>query len=213
VNPHSLARHLQVNRYGLFLLTGAVRPAPGLPVVPREGYRLESFRDPNTRVRIPMLSAAVSAEKLLELFLDLLEPLGELVHVVLETSHDTGGDAHLDLQRSHIDRPVLASHFCEFEDLLLNDGFTGVGVIAADRHVEVQLDEHKQVYVYGRDLVPFRRIFRWYGMQRIDDLTLLSEAEHLHHGEPWHAADFRQLCYRIGAGDLESVLSDEGWAG
>src|SRR5262249_53893692 len=149
----------------------AVRPAPHLPVVPREGYRLESFRDPNTRVRIPMLSAAVSAEKLLELFLDLLEPLGDEVHVVLESSHDTDGDEHVDLRRSHIDRPVLASHLCEFEDLLVNDGFTGVGVIAADRRVEVQLDEHKQVYIYGRDLGPFRRVLRWYGLRRVQDLT------------------------------------------
>jgi hypothetical protein len=209
-----LSRHLQVNRYGLFLLTGAVRPAAHLPVVPREGYRLESFRDPNTRVRIPMLSAAVSAEKLLELFLDLLAPLGDVVHVVLETSHESDGDTHLDLRRSHIDRPVLASHLCEFEDLVLNDGFTGVGVIAPDRRVEVQLDEHKQVYIYGRDLTPFRRVLRWYGVRRVDGLELLSEAEHLHHGLEHHAEAFRELCYRIGAGDLESVLSDDGtWQG
>jgi hypothetical protein len=161
-----------------------------------------------------MLSAAVSAEKLLELLLDLMEPLGDEVHVVVESSHETAGDDHVDLRRSHIDRPVLASHLCDFEDLLVNDGYTGIGVIASDRRVEVQLDEHKQIYIYGRDLAPFRRVLRWYGVRRVDGLTLLSEAEHLHHGQPQHAEEFRQLCFRIGAGDLESVFSDEGgWQG
>ena len=206
---HSLATHLNVNRYGNFLLTDAVRPGRTVPIVPREGFRIESFREPLTRVRIPFLSASVSADKLFDLFLDLLDPLGEMVHVIFESSHASRDDDHEDLRRGHIDLPVLKSHLCDYEDLLLNDGCTGVAAVASRKMAEVQLDEHKQIYIYGRKLLPYRKIFRHYGVKRIDDLQLLSESEHLHHSTRGYAEEFRRLCCQVGAGDLESVLSDE----
>jgi hypothetical protein len=202
-----LLTHIRLNPSGNFNLTGACRPDPNKPTELREGYRLERFRDPVSRARIPMLASAVSAEHLFDVFLDLLTPIGESAHVVLETSHDSIGDYHEDLRRGGIDLPVLCSHFCDHEDLLLNDGCTGVAVVAPGRPVEVQFDEHKLLYVYAHDLKPFRKILR-----RHDDLKLVAESEHLHHTTLEHAEEFRQLCYQIGAGDFESVLSDEsGW--
>src|SRR5207253_1888634 len=124
VNSDRLATHLQIDRYGDFTLTDAIRPGAAVPVRPREGYRVEVYRDQKAKFRLPMLSAAVSAERLFDVFLALLEPLGEDVHVVLESSHEGNTDSHTDLRRNHIDLPVLASHFCEFEDLLTNDGCT-----------------------------------------------------------------------------------------
>lgn len=209
-----LATHARLNRYGSFSLTAAIRPTPDVPAVPAEGYRLERFRDPVSRRRIPMLAAAVSAEHLFEVFLDLLGPLGETVHVVLESSHESTGDYHEDLRRGEIDLPVLASHFCDSEELLLNDGCTGVAVVAQGRPVEVQFDEHKLLYVYAHDLKPFRRVLRAHGVRRDDSLRLIAESEHLHYTTPDFAEEFRQLCCRVGAGDFESVLSDEnGWLG
>ena len=117
MNSDRLAAHLQIDRYGDFTLTDAIRPGAAVPVFPREGYRLEVYRD--AKFRLPMLSAAVSAERLFDTFLALLEPLGEDVHVVLESSHEGNSDSHTDLRRNHIDMPVLASHFCEFKDLPL----------------------------------------------------------------------------------------------
>lgn len=182
--------------------------------MPREGYRLEKFRDPASRRRTPMLAAAISSEHLFEVFLDLLEPLGDLVHVVLETSHDNVDDYHHDLRRSDIDMPVLASHLCGFEDLLLNDGCTGIAVVAHDEPVEVQFDEHKLLFVYARDLKPFRRILRSHGIRRRDGMPLIAEFEHLHCTNAGKAEEFQRLCCQIGAGDLDSVYSDEsGWRG
>jgi hypothetical protein len=86
--------HLRQNRYGNFLLTDAVRPGPAVPVVPAEGYRISRFRDAETRLCLPVLGAAVSADKLFDVFLDLLRPLGERVHAILETSHTSGADFH-----------------------------------------------------------------------------------------------------------------------
>lgn len=204
--------HLRHDRFGKFSLTEAVRPSAKIPIVPTEGYRLERFRDPVSRRRIPMLAASVSSEHLFEVFLELLRPLGETVHVMLETSHDFVSDCHEDHHRGEIDMPVLASHFCDFEDLLVNDGCTGVAVIADGRPIEVQFDEHKLLFVYAYDLKPFRRILRSHGVRRHEVLPLIAETEHLHHSTEEYAEEFRQLCCRVGAGGMESVLSDEnGW--
>lgn len=208
-----LAKQLRPTFHGMLGLTDAVRPNQQVPRVLSEGYRLEKFRDPLSRQRIPMLAAAVSAERLFEVFLDLLAPLGETLNAVLETSHDFTDDFHLDLRRSDIDAPVLSSHLYDFEDLLLNDGCTGIAVLAQDLPIEVQLDEHKLIYVYARDLKPFRRILRAHGIQRDDRMHLIAEAEHIHHSSPDYAEEFRQLACRIGADDFESVLSDESESG
>ena len=210
MNPDRLATHLSINSYGSFSLTDAIRPGPGLPIRPRQGYRIEVYRDRRARLRLPMLSAAVSAERLFDTFLALLEPLGEMVHVVLESSHSTDADGHTDLRRSDIDRPVLASHFCEFEELLTHDGCTGVAVLADRVPMEVQFDEHKLLHVYAPDLKPFRRVLRAHGVRRRKLLPLISEAEHLHHTTEGFADEFRQLALRVGVGDFDHVFSDEG---
>lgn len=211
MNSERLANHLQVNRYGDFMLTDAVRPGPGVPIRPRQGYRVEIYRDRAAKLRLPMLSAAVSAELLFETFLALIEPVGDVVHVVLESSHGGSTDNHRDLRRNHIDGPVLASHFCEFEELLTHDGCTGVAVLAHKKPIEVQFDEHKLFHIYAPDLKPFRRVLRSLGVRRRKILPLISEAEHLHHSTDEQAEAFRQLCLRVGVGDFDRVFSDESW--
>jgi hypothetical protein len=210
VNSDRLATHLYTTRYGEFNLTDAIRPAPDVPVRPREGYRVDIFRDRRAKLRLPMLSASVSAERLFDTFLALLEPLGEVVHVVLESSHGAALDHHSDLRRDHIDRPVLASYLCDFEELLTHDGCTGVAVMATGRPIEVQFDEHKLFHVYAPNLAPFRRALRQAGVRRQRLLPLISEAEHLHHTTEEYAEEFRQLAMRLGVGDFDRVFSDEG---
>jgi len=201
VNSEKLAAHLRVDRYGDFLLTPAIRPALHVPVVPREGYRLDVYKDAAIGLNVPVLAAAVSREKLFDVFLELLQPLGAAVDVVLETSHHTEGAAHRDLFREHIDLPVLMSHFCEFEDLLLNDGCTGVAVISTNEPMELQFDEHKLLVVYARDLRPFEALVRGFGILRDDGLRLITEGEHLHSTDPQHQERFEQLCCRVGVNE------------
>jgi hypothetical protein len=202
-----LAAHLRVDRYGDFVLTDAIRPAPHLPVVPREGFRIDLYCDPQARLRVPVLAAAVSREKLFALFLDLLAPLGECVDAVLETSHHSEGGDHRDLLREQIDLPVLLSHFCEHEDLLLHDGCTGAAVISTTGPMEVQFDEHKLLVVYAHDLEPFEEILRQAGVRRDDRLKLITEGEHLHSTEPHFLPEFDRLCSRVGVGEPAERVS------
>jgi hypothetical protein len=200
VSPE-LAAHLRVDRYGSFWLTDAIRPSLKRQIVPRQGYRIETYRDAKRRLEVPVLAAAVSRERLFDLFLDFLDPLGEVVDVVLETSHDSDGHGHRDLFREHIDLPVLQSHLCDYEDLLLHDGCTGVAVISTSRPIEVQFDEHKLLVVYAHDLEPFEQMLHEAGVARDDRLKLITEGEHLHSTDPRFLGQFDQLCYRMGVGE------------
>ena len=69
---------------------------------------------------------------------------------MLETSHNRDTKGHADLYREHIDLPVLKSTLYDFEDLLLNDGCTGIAVLNPHVPQEVQFDEHKLLIVYGK---------------------------------------------------------------
>ena len=209
MNAESWTAHLNRKTYGSFTLTDAVRPGQGLPILPRQGYTLQVYRDRKIGLKLPMISAAVSAENLMDCFLALLEPLGDSVHVVLETSHGRDADDHMDYRRTHIDRPVIASHFCEFEDLLMNDGCTGVAVLSARGRMEVQFDEHKLLHIYATKINPFRRVLRDFGVRRRKDLPLISDDEHLHHTTDEHGETFEQLCLRVGVADFEMAMSDE----
>ncbi len=201
MSVQKLAAHLRVDRYGDFVLTDAIRPALSLPVVPRQGYRRDVYRDVRARLEVPVLAAAVSRERLFDLFLDLLGPLGPTVDVVLETSHSNDGSGHKDLLREQIDLPVLMSHFCDSEDLLLNDGCTGTAVISNAEPMEVQFDEHKLLVVYAHDLAPFEEIFAQHGVPCRADLKLITEGEHLHSSDPRHSDAFEQLCCRVGVAE------------
>ena len=71
-----LDAHLRIGRYGNFALTEAVRPSIGLEVIPRAGYRRDTYCDPESGSKMPVLAASVSAENLFDIFMDLLDPLG-----------------------------------------------------------------------------------------------------------------------------------------
>jgi hypothetical protein len=207
-----MSEHLQVDRYGNFWLTDAIRPAQSLPVTPRQGYRIDTYRDDHAHFSVPVLAASVSREKLFDLFLDLLDPLGEVVDIVLETSHNTNGNQHLDLFREAMDLPVLKSHCCDYEELLMHDGCTGVAVMSTEGPMEVQFDEHKLLVIYAPDLKPFEAVMIEHGIRRNDKLRLITEGEHLHSTDQSHRESFEQLCYRIGVGAAFERVGQGDWA-
>ncbi len=198
LSKDELEAHLGVKRYGDFVLTEAIRPSYDLKVVPRQGYRHDAYHDTETNTDLPVIMAAASHEKLFELFVDLLEPLGNVVDVVLETSHARDGRGHRDLYREHMDMPVLLSTLWEFEDLLTHDGCTGIAVLNPSLPQEVQFDEHKLLIVYGEQLKAYERILRAYGVQFDEELRFITEAEHVHSSCEDYAEQFEELKLRLG---------------
>lgn len=198
LSQDELDAHLRVGRYGDFSLTEAVRPSFGLEIVPREGYRRDLYRDPESGNTMPVLAASVSSESLFEVFMDLLDPLGDEIDVVMESSHESAPGSHEDLYREHIDTVILKSTLYDYEDLLLNDGCTGIAALNPGGPMEVQFDEHKLLFVYAHDLEPFERILMDHGLVRDDSLRFLSEAEHLHSTDDVYRDHFEELKCRLG---------------
>ena len=200
LSEDQLETHLKIARYGKFTLTDAVRPSYDLQVVPQAGYRHDFYQDKESGIKIPVIMAAASREVLLDIFLDLLEPLGHEVDVVLETSHDRRS-SHQDLYREDIDLPVLKSSLYDFEDLLLGDGCTGIAVLNPEIPREVQLDEHKLLIVYGQELADFEDILDDYGLPCLEDMKFITEAEHVHSSTDEFARQFEQMKFRLGIDD------------
>ena len=201
-----LEAHLEVSRYGSFSLTDAVRPSFDLRVVPSQGYRHDSYRDEQNRTNVPVLMASVSREGLFETFMDLLDPLGFTVNVVLETSHSQHNKGHIDLYREHIDLPVLKSILWEYEDLLSNDGCTGLAVLNPGVPQEIQFDEHKLLIVYGEDLREFEDVLSQHAIGCDEELRFLTESEHVHSSSDAYARLFDELKTRLG---MDAEFADQ----
>ncbi|MCA8991513.1 MAG: hypothetical protein KDA88_06020 [Planctomycetaceae bacterium] len=198
ISSAQLDEHLSVSRYGSFVLTDAIRPAFNLAVVPSAGWRKNVYEDTETGIKVPVVMASQTRHKLFELFLDLLDPLGAEVDVVLETSHNLEHEAHQDLYREHIELPVLQSILADYEDLLLHDGCTGIAVLNSRVPMEVQFDEHKQLIMYGHDLEPFIDVLHSHDLYQSETLRFMSEAEHIHSSLEEHVGEFEGLVYRLG---------------
>ena len=193
-----LAAHLGVYRYGDFTLTDAVRPSYDLQVKPVQGYRHDNYHDAESRTDVPVLMASATKEGLFEAFMDLLDPLGFEVDVVLETSHNRDNRQHVDLYREHIDMPVLKSILWDYEDLLINDGCTGIAVLNPGAPMEVQFDEHKLLIVYGNDLKLFENVFDEHNIGCDESMKFITEAEHVHASNDSSFQQFHELSTRLG---------------
>jgi len=207
IHTLELESHLATVKYGNFTLTEAVRPSLDLTIIPEQGYKYDRLklgegttpsRQENSRWLMPILVASISQEQLFDTFLDLLNPLGNTVNVVLETSHCYAGAHRTGLYRNHIDLPILKSFLYEHEDLLLNDGCTGISVFAPKLRTEVRLDEHKLLLVYAKSLVPFEKILRRHHIQLNESMPLLTDAEHVHITQEEYMQRFRTLQVTLG---------------
>jgi hypothetical protein len=198
LSEEQLETHLGVQRYGRFMLTDAIRPSYDLKITPKQGYRPDFYIDEESRTKVPVLMAAASREILFDIFMELIEPLGGEVDVVLETSHNRESAGHTDLYREHIDMPVLKSTLWDFEDLLMNDGCTGIAVLNPGIPQEVQFDEHKLLIVYGQPLTDYEAVFRRFGVHCDAKMKFLTEAEHVHSSSDRYMQQFEEFKMRLG---------------
>lgn len=198
LSEEQLEAHLSVRRYGNFILTDAIRPSYDLEVIPSPGYRHDVYHDEESRTRVPVLMASASKESVFEVFIDLLDLLSPVVDVVIETSHTRQDRDHVDLYREHIDIPVLKSVLWNYEELLTNDGCTGIAVLDPRVPQEIQFDEHKLIIVYGDDLEQYEQVFREHHLPHQDDLKFITEAEHVHSTSDRFAQEFEEFKTQLG---------------
>lgn len=198
LDDEQLAAHFRIARYGDFLLSEAVRPSYDLEIVPSQGFRHDVSRGQENEMDIPALIGAASKECLFEIFLDLLDPLGTDVGVALDSAHDCTIRGDATFYRQSIDLPVLKSVLWDFEDLLVNDGFTGIAIFNSDIRQEVFFDDHKLLGVYGNPLDAYEQIFAARDVPCNERMKFISEAEHAHGSSDQYAAQFEELRSRLG---------------
>lgn len=198
IDHHQLAEHLKVDQYDEFILTDAVRPALDLKIRPVQGYRHDTYVDQESGAKVPVVMAAASRHTLFPLFMDLIQRLGPVVDVVLESSHDCDGAGHVDLYREHIDMPVLTSVLWEYEHLLTHDGCTGIAVLNPNTPQEVQFDEHKLLIVYGSPLEQYEFLMERHGVSNRSDMKFITEAEHVHSSSDHFRQEFQRLRTNLG---------------
>lgn len=198
LSEEQLEAHLDVGSYNGFELTDAVRPSFDLKVVPTQGFRRETYRDEQTGSTVPVLMGSATRSNLFDTFMDLLDPLGTEVDVVLESSHHADGRPGGDMYREHIDLPVLKSILWDYEDLLLNDGCTGIAVLNPHQPLEVQFDEHKLLIVYGNELKHFEQAFIDRDVYPSPEMKFITEAEHVHSSSQQYQQQFEELRMRLG---------------
>ena len=197
LSDDELQAHMGIASYGVFDLTDAIRPSYDLQIVPKQGFRFDEYVDDASGSTTPVIMASATRHQLMDLFLDLIEPLGSVVDVVLESSHRVGAE-HEDLYREHIDMPVLKSILLEYEELLLNDGCTGIAVINPAKRQEVQLDEHKLLIMYGNPLQAFQSVLIDNDVYPDDEIQFITEAEHVHSSSERLFDQFSVLKNRLG---------------
>jgi hypothetical protein len=197
LSDDELQAHMGIASYGVFDLTDAIRPSYDLQIVPKQAFRFDEYVDEASGSATPVIMASATRHQLMDLFLDLIEPLGSVVDVVLESSHRVGAE-HEDLYREHIDMPVLKSILLEYEELLLNDGCTGIAVINPTKRQEVQLDEHKLLIMYGNPLKEFQSVLIDSDVYPDDEIQFITEAEHVHSSSERLFDQFSVLKNRLG---------------
>lgn len=211
IHTLELESHLATVKYGDFTLTDAVRPSFDLKIIPEQGYQYDQIKLNGTGTRIapsprradsrwlvPILVASVSMERVFETFLDMLDPLGDTVNIVLETSHSHAGASRTGLFREYMDLPVLKSFLYDYEELILNDGCTGISVHSPRLAAEVRFDEHKLIIVCAKSLSPFEKILHRHGISRNETMKMLTDAEHVHITRDEYFQRFKTLQVALG---------------
>jgi len=196
-------QHLSVSCYGDFELTDAIRPSYSLDVRPLEGFDYRTYHDKKTHITSPIIIASASREKLWDLFMDLIEITGDEVDVVLEASHNCMA-GHIDIHREGIDLPVLQSILIDHEELMLNDGNTGIAVLNPEKPTEVQFDDHKLLYIYGVGLDVAAEILNSRKVFYRKNMRFITQAEHIHLSSEEFEQQFHTLKQALGMEDSDS---------
>ena len=195
LNDHSQPTRRETTRFNP---TSAVRPSKKSNIEPVEGFRHDTYVDETSGAKIPVIMASVSKEKIFQTFMRLIQKLGTVVDVVIESSHDSNSNGHVDLYREHIDMPVLTSILWQYEDLLLNDGCTGIAVLNPEIPQEIQFEEHKLLICYGSPLEPYEFILDEASVREQSEIRFITEAEHVHSSSAVYAQRFEQLRTDLG---------------
>ena len=203
-----LEEDLKKDNYNGFLLTKAVRLDAKTTLLPENGFKLVWCQiDKNTRERALLVCA--SREILWDLFIDFVSITGSVTDVCLESSHHSANhDCHTDFIVEEKEVILTTSTFFDFQDILLNDGCTGIAVYNGKRRVEVQLCEHKFISIYGwkKHKRKIKKILEKYGIPLNKEMSCVVWQPHMHVSSTSYAEEFKNFKIAMGADSYDSAI-------
>ena len=191
------------------MLTDAVRPSYDLQVVPRQGYRHDVYRDEQTKTQRAGADGRRHAARTCSTCSWTCSTRWASRSTWCWKPATTARAAgHVDLYREHIDLPVLKSILYDYEDLLLNDGCTGIAVLnprrpagsAVRRAQAADRLRRRPARVRGGPRPARRRLRR--------QLKFITEAEHVHSSSDDYQRQFEELWTRLGMDATDNELSE-----
>lgn len=159
--------------------TDAVRPRQSMPMIDR--YKITHIRQPDG-FEVPTLIASLSREKLYDVFLEMVGTLKSEVVLMIHTSHDLDDHENpVELQRDEIELFMVESWLAnnDFENFLTHDGCIRVSVCNEDSSCQIDLDEHKLLYVFA-NMKSAVRILERRKIARRDAIKVVSAVPHVH---------------------------------
>lgn len=165
---------------------------PKGPLVLKAGYRIGKVESKDRE--IPVLTAVLPDSLLFDAYLEFLDLMPPTVNAILSSLNDV--DKHNDPKDyigSRIETTIFKSYCYEFEDFIRADGSLTMVVYASKRALEIQLDEHKLLKAYSRDLSKFIKVLEGLGITRDDNLNMVSDGPHIHYAVPDHQDQFAKL--------------------
>lgn len=208
LDTDEIATHMRIDDYNGLILPGGIRPGYLSGSMLQEGYCYREVQLPGDQREIPVLLAAISAPRLMDVFCDILRtaPFDESrADLVLESSHKIAGLGHEDHFSASKDTSVALDILLSVEESLINDGNAGFSFVFPELGMEIMIDEHKVLFVYGDSCIDrVLEVFDHHGIQHIKDLRLIVDDEHVHISSDQAADQFEKLrCFLSGGASLE----------
>jgi len=177
-SPNEILEHYcRKSIFGEFRFSPALRPDILKPMVPREGF-IVAAPGPEADEQDLCVQCAVDSDRLLDVFFSLVGLLPEDISMVSEELAEGGKPQSF--QNDRVEKVVAVSRMLDFEDVLLGDGFSGVGFFSDETDEEVFLDEHRLIYIYAQDNGKFLRALREFGLRELRRAAFISEHAHMH---------------------------------
>ncbi len=167
---------LQKSQWGEIELPSGIRPLDQDAVFDR-GFEGVVFQFTNRK--IPGLIVSETSPKLFELFMDALQLLGEATETMVDVWFMLARSPHDNqFKASDCELVVAESKLYGLEDLLLNNGKVGVGVVSRRRCIELALHKDKVIHIYTPRAKNFRRAVKFLksrGLKKREDLRFISQ--------------------------------------
>lgn len=172
-DEEELRQHLSRSNYNGFTLTDAIRPPLGFEGEIKEGY----FKSDDSRLAFNSFVLVVSREKLFEVFSELVSnlhaPLGVLDVLLKKDFHEKGLEVRAE-SAEEIETVCLLSLFCQYEEMILNDGYLDIEVVSSSSSQGILLSGSKEFIVFGLPFEKVEFILEKYKIYRDDHMQQLS---------------------------------------